>query len=58
MSVGLNAGLKAAMQEDDGIGSNPFLASDGAEAFVGGGFDADLVAGEAEAGGEAIAHGS
>lgn len=57
MRVGLSARLKAAMQEDNGIGGNPFLASYGAEAFVGGGFDADLVAGQPQAGGQAIAHG-
>lgn len=57
MSIGLTPGLKAAMQEDNGIGSNPFLTSYGSQAFVGGGFDADLVAGEPEAGGKAIAHG-
>lgn len=57
MRVGLSARLKAAMQEDNGIGGNPFLASYGAEAFVGGGFDADLVTGEPQAGSQAIAHG-
>ncbi len=44
------------MQEDDGIGSDSFFPANGSEPFVGRGFDTDLVAGEAEAGGEAIAH--
>ncbi len=56
MSLGLTPGLKATMEQNDGIGGNPFFLANGSEAFVGGGFDADLVAGEPEASAQAIAH--